>query len=62
VAIFVDAKGNAKMEPFLTGLVENNKYLGRPADVAPVVQYLASDEASWVTAQTWVVDGGSAPS
>jgi glucose/arabinose dehydrogenase len=21
------------MEPFLTGLVENNQYLGRPADV-----------------------------
>src|SRR6266850_2016845 len=33
VAIFIDAKGNAKMEPFLTGLVENNGYLGRPADV-----------------------------
>jgi glucose/arabinose dehydrogenase len=33
VAIFVDAKGNARMEPFLTGLVENNQYLGRPADV-----------------------------
>jgi glucose/arabinose dehydrogenase len=33
VAIFIDDKGNAKMEPFLTGLVENNGYLGRPADV-----------------------------
>ena len=33
VAIFIDGKGNAKMEPFLTGLVENNAYLGRPADV-----------------------------
>ena len=33
VAVFIDAKGNAKMEPFLTGLVENNTYLGRPADV-----------------------------
>jgi glucose/arabinose dehydrogenase len=33
VAIFIDAKGEAKMEPFLTGLVENNAYLGRPADV-----------------------------
>jgi glucose/arabinose dehydrogenase len=33
VAIFIDGKGNAKMEPFLTGLVENNQYLGRPADV-----------------------------
>ncbi|HXR58238.1 MAG TPA: sorbosone dehydrogenase family protein, partial [Burkholderiales bacterium] len=29
----IDAKGNAKMEPFMTGLVENNTYLGRPADV-----------------------------
>lgn len=34
VAIFLDNKGNvAKIEPFLTGLVENNAYLGRPADV-----------------------------
>lgn len=33
VAVFIDAKGNAKMEPFLSGLVENNQYLGRPADV-----------------------------
>jgi glucose/arabinose dehydrogenase len=33
VAVFIDDKGNAKMEPFLTGLVENNQYLGRPADV-----------------------------
>ncbi len=33
VAIFIDDKGNAKMEPFLTGLVEKNEYLGRPADV-----------------------------
>jgi len=33
VAVFIDAKGHARMEPFLTGLVENNQYLGRPADV-----------------------------
>ncbi|HEU0199872.1 MAG TPA: PQQ-dependent sugar dehydrogenase [Burkholderiaceae bacterium] len=33
VAVFVDGKGRARMEPFLTGLVENNEYLGRPADV-----------------------------
>jgi len=33
IAVFIDAKGNARMEPFLTGLVENNSYLGRPADV-----------------------------
>jgi glucose/arabinose dehydrogenase len=29
----VDAKGRVKIEPFLTGLVENNGYLGRPVDV-----------------------------
>jgi glucose/arabinose dehydrogenase len=34
VAVFIDTKGNVtKVEPFLTGLVENNNYLGRPADV-----------------------------
>ena len=33
VAVFIDENGRARMEPFLTGLVENNQYLGRPADV-----------------------------
>jgi glucose/arabinose dehydrogenase len=33
IAVFIDGKGNAKMEPFLTGLVENNTYLARMADV-----------------------------
>jgi glucose/arabinose dehydrogenase len=33
IAVFTDAKGHAKMEPFLTGLVENNAYLARIADV-----------------------------
>jgi glucose/arabinose dehydrogenase len=33
VVAFPDGKGNAKIEPFLTGLVENNSYLGRPVDV-----------------------------
>jgi len=34
VAVFLDDKGNVrKVEPFLTGLVENNGYLGRPVDV-----------------------------
>jgi NAD(P)-dependent dehydrogenase (short-subunit alcohol dehydrogenase family) len=32
--------------------------LGTPQDVAPAVLYLASDEASWVTGQTLVVNGG----
>ena len=34
VVAFLDRKGNVrKVEPFLTGLVENNGYLGRPVDV-----------------------------
>ena len=32
--------------------------LGTPADIAPAVHYLVSDEAAWVTAQTLVVNGG----
>ena len=31
---FLDKSGTVtKVEPFLTGLVENNSYLGRPVDV-----------------------------
>jgi glucose/arabinose dehydrogenase len=34
VAVWPDAKGGvSKIEPFLTGWVENNEYLGRPVDV-----------------------------
>ncbi|HEU4429354.1 MAG TPA: SDR family oxidoreductase [Myxococcota bacterium] len=32
--------------------------LGTPQDVAPAVLYLVSNEASWVTGQTLVVNGG----
>jgi len=32
--------------------------MGKPEEVAEVVLFLASDRASWVTAQTIVVDGG----
>jgi 3-oxoacyl-[acyl-carrier protein] reductase len=35
------------------------KRLGVPADVAGAVAYLLSDEASWITGQTLVIDGGA---
>ena len=34
------------------------KRLGKPADVAPVVTFLASDEAGWITGQVLSVNGG----
>jgi NAD(P)-dependent dehydrogenase (short-subunit alcohol dehydrogenase family) len=32
--------------------------LGTPEDIVPVVLLLASERASYVTGQTWSVDGG----
>lgn len=34
------------------------KRLGKPADVAPTVTFLASDEAAWITGQVLSVNGG----
>ena len=34
--------------------------IGKPEDVAPMVAFLASDEASWITGQTISVNGGFA--
>ena len=34
------------------------KRLGKPEDIGPLAVYLASDEASFVTGQAFVIDGG----
>ncbi|MDX6260783.1 MAG: 2-dehydro-3-deoxy-L-rhamnonate dehydrogenase, partial [Kribbellaceae bacterium] len=41
----------------LTSLIPM-KRLGRPEDVASLVWFLLSDEASWITGQTITIDGG----
>jgi 3-oxoacyl-[acyl-carrier protein] reductase len=32
--------------------------IGQPQDIASVVTFLASDDASWVSGETWFVSGG----
>lgn len=35
--------------------------LGRPADIADIIAFLASDDARWITGQLIVANGGSTP-
>ena len=41
------------------GLAVPLGYMGAPADIAGAAVFLASDESSYITAQTLNVDGGS---
>jgi len=33
--------------------------IGKPGDIAPIVAYLASDDSSWVTSETFFISGGN---
>jgi len=35
------------------------KRLGAPEDIANLATFLASDMASWITGETYVIDGGA---
>ena len=32
--------------------------IGERTDIAPTAAFLASDEAGWITGETWLVSGG----
>ena len=32
--------------------------IGQPKDIATAVAYLASDDASWISGETWFISGG----
>jgi 2-hydroxycyclohexanecarboxyl-CoA dehydrogenase len=36
------------------------KRIGRPDDVAPMIAFLASNDAAWITGQTISINGGFA--
>ena len=54
---FETLKNREKAEQAMIALHPAGR-LGRPADVADMVCWLASDEAAWVTGHEFIVDGG----
>jgi NAD(P)-dependent dehydrogenase (short-subunit alcohol dehydrogenase family) len=48
--------GEAYVQMMIDNLLTDR--IGRPADIADMVAFLASDRAHWITGQIFVVDGG----
>jgi 3-oxoacyl-[acyl-carrier protein] reductase len=54
--LFTTGKSEAQIETFKRMIAFGR--VGEPEDIAKVVQFLASDEAEWITGQTLRVNGG----
>jgi 3-oxoacyl-[acyl-carrier protein] reductase len=54
--LFTAGKSEAQIETFKRMIAFGR--VGEPEDIAKVVQFLASDEAEWITGQTLRVNGG----
>ena len=52
-AVLVENFGEALAKRLPTGR------LGEPDDIANLATFLASDAASWITGETYVIDGGA---
>jgi 3-oxoacyl-[acyl-carrier protein] reductase len=53
------ATGSQQPHEALAGKVTPMQRSGTPAEVAAVIAFLASADASYVTGQCWVIDGGN---
>jgi NAD(P)-dependent dehydrogenase (short-subunit alcohol dehydrogenase family) len=55
----LDAEPSKFDKTFSVNLKAPTRRLGRPADIASLAVFLVSEHASWITGETYVVDGGA---